>query len=58
MIKNNVNNNNKKINNTIFINNSNVTKGQRKEKKSKDDLNEIKPDLIVITKTIQNQVKY
>jgi hypothetical protein len=43
--KNNTNNNkNKKINNTIFINNSNVTIGQRKEKKTKEDLNEIKPD--------------
>ena len=38
------NNKNKKINNTIFINNSNVTIDQRKENKSKDDLNEIKND--------------
>ena len=38
------NNKNKKINNTIFINNSNVTIDQRKENKLKDDLNEIKND--------------
>ena len=38
-------NKNKKINNTIFINNSNVTISQRKEKKSLEEINEIKPDL-------------
>ena len=38
------NNKNKKINNTIFINNSNVTIDQRKENKLKDDLKEIKND--------------
>ena len=34
---------NKKINNTIFINNSNVTISQLKEKKLKEELNPIKP---------------
>ena len=42
--KKNSNNKDKKINNTIFINNSNVTISQRKGKKSKEDYKEIKPD--------------
>ena len=35
---------NKKINNTIFINNSNVTISQGKEKKINEEINEIKQD--------------